>query len=105
MVQALSGTDFSTFVQGNKIAIIDFTATWCGPCQMLKPIIEQLANENQGKAAIAAVDIDQAQDIAREFNIEGVPTVIFFKDGEVAQAMVGVNPKPIYQKVIDQLLA
>ena len=103
MVQALSGTDFADFVSTNKVAVVDFTATWCGPCQMLKPIIEQLATENAGKAAIAALDIDQAQDVATRYGISGVPTVIFFKDGEVAQQMVGVNPKPIYQKVIDEL--
>jgi thioredoxin 1 len=84
--------------------VVDFSATWCGPCKALAPIIDQLAKEYAGRIKIGKVDVDQAQDTAQKFGILSVPTVIYFKDGKVVDRDVGLNAKAVYQKKIDALV-
>ncbi len=73
------------------ITLVDFYATWCGPCRMIAPIIEQLAGKVQGKASVAKLDIDQAQQITSSLQITSVPTLILFKDGKEVKRVVGVK--------------
>ena len=75
------------------VVLVDFFATWCGPCKMLSPIIEEIAAECDGSFSVYKVDIDEAGDVAMDFGIMSVPTVIIFKDGEEAERMIGVRPK------------
>ncbi len=105
MVHALTDQSFEEYLQANKVALVDFTATWCGPCQMLKPIVEQLATEYEGKAGVAMVDIDQNRAIASKYGIMSVPTVMIFKDGQPVEQIVGLRSKPDYAKLLDELSA
>lgn len=75
------------------VTLVDFFATWCGPCKMLGPIVEEIADECDGSFAVYKVDIDECEDIAMDFGIMSVPTLIVFKDGVEAERMIGVQPK------------
>ncbi len=82
----------------NGPAIVDFWATWCGPCKMLGPTIEQLADELEGKITVGKVDVDENRNLAGQFGVMSIPTVIYFKDGKEIKRFVGVQTK-------DKLLA
>lgn len=75
----------------NGVTLVDFYATWCGPCRMIAPIVEQLATKVQGKAHVAKLDIDQAQQVTTSLQITSVPTLILFKDGKEVKRVVGVK--------------
>ena len=90
--------------QSGTPVLVDFGATWCGPCRMLAPIVEELAVEYDGKLKVGTVDIDQAQGVAREFGIMSVPTIIFFKDGAKVDTIMGNQPKAKLAAKIDALL-
>ena len=90
----LSSEEFSSTIKNSdKVVLIDFFATWCGPCRMLGPILENVQDELQGKAEIYKVDIDECENIARQFGIMSVPTMIVFKDGKEVDKMVGLRQK------------
>lgn len=74
--------------------LIDFWAVWCGPCKMIAPSIDQLANEYEGKAKIGKVDVDNNQQIATKYGIRSIPTLLIFKDGKMVDQIVGALPKP-----------
>lgn len=100
---ALEFTDANfqeTVLQSDKPVLVDFWATWCGPCRMLSPVIEQLHNDFEGKALIGKVDVDNNQQIAMEYGIRNIPTVLIFKNGEVVDKVVGVSPKETYAEKI-----
>lgn len=86
------------------ITLVDFYATWCGPCRMIAPIIEQLAGMMQGKAQIAKLDIDQAQQATNALQITSVPTVILFKDGKEVKRVVGVKDLDYFLNLIQSFL-
>ncbi len=83
----------SDVVEAKGVVVVDFFATWCGPCNMLGPVYEEVANEMGDKASFYKLDIDQAPDIAQENGVSSVPTIIIFKDGQEIDKMVGVMPK------------
>ncbi|MBN9648318.1 MAG: thioredoxin [Terrisporobacter othiniensis] len=91
MAQILNNDNFNTSIE-NGVCVVDFFATWCGPCKMLAPVFEELSGE-MNTANFFKVDVDQALDVARRYAITTVPTMIIFKDGEVADKMVGFLPK------------
>jgi len=104
--QVLNAGNFDQEVlQSTVPVLVDFTATWCGPCQRLAPIIEELAVDYKGKVKICKVDIDEVQDIAGRYGIMSVPTVMIFKGGAVADTMVGLGSKGSYKAKLDQLTA
>ncbi len=76
--------------------LVDFWATWCGPCMMLAPTIEELASELEGKAKICKVNVDEEAELANMFRIQSIPTVMIFKNGEVSDMLVGLRPKGAY---------
>ena len=84
--------------------LVDFSATWCGPCQMIGPVLEQLSAEYEGKAKILKVDIDASQDLAMKYQIMSVPSMIFFKDGQPVDGVVGVVPAPYLKEKLDKLV-
>jgi thioredoxin 1 len=87
-----------------KLVMVDFWATWCGPCKIVAPVVEELAKEYEGKASFAKVNTDENSDLASRYNIRGIPTLIFFKDGEVKDQVVGAVPKAQLKSKIDSLL-
>ena len=86
------------------VALVDFWAPWCGPCRMLAPVIDELAEEFEGKAKICNVNTDEVQDLAVEFGIRSIPTLLFFKNGEVVEQMVGAQSKQAIADKINSLL-
>lgn len=77
----------------NGVAVIDFFATWCGPCKMLAPVFQEAANEVPSNVKFFKVDIDQSLDLARQYNVSSVPTIMIFKDGNLAETLIGFMPK------------
>ncbi len=88
-----SGNFKSTVESGSSPVLVDFWAPWCGPCRVIAPILEEVAREYEGKVRIAKVNVDDSPDIASQFGVRGIPTLILFKDGQIKGQMVGVNPK------------
>ena len=86
------------------VALVDFWATWCGPCKMLTPVIEELGGKYEGRAVIAKVDVDAEPNLARRFGVMSVPTVILFKDGAEIDRKVGVMPADAYTQALDAQL-
>ncbi|MDP3302147.1 MAG: thioredoxin [Sulfuricurvum sp.] len=86
------------------VALVDFWAPWCGPCRMIAPVIEELANDFEGKANICKVNTDEEQDIAVKFGIRSIPTILFFKNGEMVDQMVGAASKQAFTDKINSLL-
>jgi thioredoxin 1 len=90
--------------QYQGLAIVDFWATWCGPCHMVAPILEQLAAEHQGKVKVVKLDVDANQRTAMRFNVRSIPSILFFKDGRHVDTLVGAYPKPAFDQKIQQHL-
>jgi thioredoxin 1 len=92
----------SEVLQSDVPVLVDFWATWCGPCRQLAPVIEELAEENAGSVKVGKVDVDQNQQSAARFQIEALPTLIVFKNGEPVQRMMGKQPKSRLQAALDE---
>ncbi|HEY7407994.1 MAG TPA: thioredoxin [Gemmatimonadaceae bacterium] len=91
---AVTDATFGAEIEGHKgLAVVDFWATWCGPCRMIAPILDQLASEYNGKAKVAKVDVDTNQQTAMRFNVRSIPSILFFKDGKHVDTVVGAVPK------------
>ena len=95
MALEITDSTFSEIINSDKPVLVDFWATWCGPCRMLGPIIEEIATDFEGKAVVGKVDVDNNQQISMEFGIRNIPTVLIFKNGEVVDKLVGVSPKEV----------
>jgi thioredoxin 1 len=105
MALEINDSNFETLVlQSDKPVLVDFWAEWCGPCRMIAPIVEEIANEYEGKAIVGKVDVDSNPEISAKFGIRNIPTVLFFKNGEVADKQVGAAPKSVFAAKIDALL-
>ncbi len=86
------------------VSLVDFWAPWCGPCRMIAPVIEELAEEFEGKASICKVNTDEEQDLAVKFGVRSIPTILIMKDGEVVDTMVGAASKEAFAEKINGLL-
>lgn len=91
-------------VQSDKPVIVDFWAEWCGPCRMIAPIVEELAEEYDGKIKVGKLDVDQNQQTAIKFGVRSIPTVLFFKNGEVAETVIGAVPKSMFVEKLKPLV-
>jgi thioredoxin 1 len=91
---AVSDTDFATEIeQHDGLALVDFWATWCGPCRMIAPIVEELAEQYEGKVKVAKLDVDANIQTATRYNVRSIPMLLFFKDGKLVDQIVGAVPK------------
>ena len=105
MAKIMNTAQFRSNVEeGKGVYVVDFFATWCGPCKMLAPVFEQAGEELKNDATFVKVDIDESLEIAQQFRISTVPTMMIFKDGKVVESLVGFMPKDaIVQKVKSHL--
>jgi thioredoxin 1 len=97
--------NFAEVIEGGEgLVIVDFWAAWCGPCRMVAPIIEQLADEYAGKLQVGKVDVDANQQISMKYNIRSIPSILFFKDGQHIDTVVGAVPKAMLERKIQEHL-
>jgi thioredoxin 1 len=87
------GTFDEEVLKSDKLTVVDFWATWCGPCRMVAPVVEELAETYDGKVKFAKVDVDENQQFAGQYGIRSIPSLLFFKDGKVVDQVVGAVPK------------
>ena len=103
---AFNFTDENTkeLIESGQLLVIDFWATWCGPCMRLAPVIDQLATEYEGKVLIGKYNVDEESDMSTEFGIRSIPTLLFFKDGELKGQLIGGSSKSEVEAKINELL-
>ena len=97
----LTSDNFEKVIKQEGMVLVDFFATWCGPCKMLAPVLSKIAEENEGKVKIAKVDVDEQRELAIKFGIESIPTLILFKDGEKINEMIGLHSKSEIESMIN----
>jgi thioredoxin 1 len=97
--------NFASEIEGtNGLSMVDFWAAWCGPCRMVAPIVEQIATEYEGQIRVGKLDVDANQRTAVRFNVRSIPSILFFKDGQLVDTVVGAVPKPILERKVKELL-
>ncbi|MBI4683666.1 MAG: thioredoxin [Nitrospirae bacterium] len=105
IIEVTSATWENEVIQNKGVVMVDFWAVWCGPCRMIAPTVEELAKEYAGKIKVAKLNTDENPDTASRYKIMGIPTIMFFKDGQKADQIVGAVPKSQLKSKIDSLLS
>ena len=100
----LTNENYQSILGSSIPVVVDFWATWCGPCKMVSPVIEDLASEFEGKTSVCKLNVDDMPDVASQYKIMSIPTVMIFKNGEVVDKAVGVRTKEEYQNMIKNVL-
>ncbi|MBP5405214.1 MAG: thioredoxin [Clostridia bacterium] len=102
-MQVITSENVKEFLS-EKVAVLDFWATWCGPCRMMSPIVEELAAKYQGKAAFGSVNVDEEEPLAISYGISVIPTLMFFKDGQMVKKTLGLHSSSELEGILDELL-
>ncbi len=103
---AVTDTDFSQVIlEHDGLALVDFWAEWCGPCHIIAPVVEQIAQEYEGRLRVRKLDVDSNQETAMRYNVRSIPTLLLFKGGNVVDSVVGAVPKAYLVEKIDQHLS
>ena len=103
-IKHVKTSEFDEIMDAAPLAMVDFWATWCGPCKMLSPTVEALAEQYEGKALVCKVNVDEEPDLARRFGVMSIPTVVFLKNGREFDRKVGVMPAEAFTQVLDKNL-
>lgn len=101
----VTADNFEALVNGDTPVLLDFWATWCGPCVALTPTLEELATEYDGKIIVGKVNVDEQEELARKFNISGIPALFYMKKGEVVGDQLGLQPRDALVKKIEEVIA
>ena len=101
----VTDADFSqTVLESGQPVLVDFWAEWCGPCKMIAPVVEELADEYEGRFSFTKLDVDSNPKVAMQFGIRSIPALLLFKDGKVAEQVIGAVPKALLKRKIDKVL-
>ena len=104
MAQVINDSNFAEVLASGKPVMVDFWATWCGPCRAMAPVVDELAAEYEGRVVIAKCDVDEAEVFPTQFGIRNIPTFLFFKNGQMVDRMVGANPKSALVEKLNAIL-
>ena len=104
MAQTINTNNFEALVATGKPIVLDFWATWCGPCKRLAPIIEEVAKDYDGRAIVGKCDVVEDEDLAMRFGVRNIPTVVFLKDGQEVDRSVGLVPRAVLEEKINAML-
>ncbi len=104
MEVTITAENFENLKNGNQPLVVDFWATWCGPCRMVGPIISELAEEYDGRITVGKCDVEENEDLALEYGVRNIPTIVFIKGGQVVDKIVGAQPKAKIQEKFESLL-
>ncbi len=104
MKQVATNENFAGIIASGEPVLVDFWASWCGPCRMISPYVDEIAEEYDGKATVVKCNVDDCEDIAAEFGIRNIPTLLFFKGGQVVDRLVGAVPKKQMTDKLDAIL-
>ena len=104
MAQVINSGNFEALVGTRKPVVIDFWATWCGPCKRLAPVIEELAKDYDGMAIVGKCDVEEDEDLPMKFGVRNIPTVVFIKDGKEVDRSVGLVPRQVLEEKIKAML-
>lgn len=103
-MEHITDANFKEFEATGLPLVLDFSATWCGPCKKLAPIMEEIAKEYEGKVIVGKCDVDECEDLSMQYGIRNVPTVLYIKDGQVIDKHVGAAAKNVFVEKLQQLL-
>ena len=104
MAREILTEDFNSFINQDKPVLVDFWAPWCGPCRMLAPVVEEVSTQYADDIAVGKVDVDKCPELAKQFRIMSIPTLILFKDGQIVETRLGYQPKAALEDMIKKAL-
>ena len=104
VAEYVKDSDFRTLLKGDRPLVVDCTASWCGPCKLVSPLMDRLADSYEGRAIVVKVDIDENRAIAKEYGIRSIPAVLLFKNSELIETIVGVSPYERFSEALEALL-
>jgi thioredoxin 1 len=102
--EKITDANFEQVIKDNKVVLVDFWAPWCGPCRMIAPIVDELAEKYKGKAYVGKLDTDSSPKVPQRFSVMAIPTILLFKDGKLAEQITGAVPKSDIERAITKLL-
>jgi thioredoxin 1 len=103
-VEYMQAAEFEALIAQESVVVADFTASWCGPCKLVAPLMDKLGEAFAEQAKVVKVDLDANKSLAKEYSIKSIPAVLFFKDGALAETLVGVKPYSMFEETLNKYL-